>query len=69
MQFPDVHLIMLDHTHSVLCLKFEICRFCTLAKFRADVLFPHNFLILLHAGKQISSPLLRSSAKSLEKEN
>ena len=49
----------------VMCLKSEINK---LAKFRADVLFSHNFMIRLRISKKISLPLLRSYAKGLERE-
>ena len=50
---------------SVLWVKFEIC---ILAKFRADVLFASNFMILPQISKQISSSELTSYEKKLENE-
>ena len=58
--------IMLSY---VLCLTFEICTF---AKFRVDLLYSHNSMLLLssHTGKQKKSPLakLTLSAKGFENE-
>ena len=47
---------------TVQCLTFEIY---TLASFRADILFHHNFMILLHTSKQVSSNLVQTCSPIL----
>ena len=67
----SVHCIMVDHCSTImlsteLCLAYEIC---TLAKFRADVLFPVNFMILLHTSKQSFSQFHGESNLLLKKKS
>ena len=46
-------------------MKFEIC---ILAKFRTDVVFARNFMVLAQTSKQISSTELTSYEKKLRKQ-
>ena len=55
---------MVNHAQHCTVLMFEIC---TLAKFRADVFFRHNFMILLQTSKQISFTLTKIICKKLRK--
>ena len=56
---------MVDDTQPCTGLNFEIC---TLAKFRTDVLFHHNFLILLIQEKKLVQPYLDHLQIALERE-
>ena len=50
--FHNVHLIMVDDAQPCTVPAIQIC---TLAKFKGDVLFSHNFMVLFQTSKQISS--------------
>ena len=72
LKFSSKYLLMpvlyypFDHGRwlSALCLKVEIC---TLAKFRADVLFTHSFMVLLQKKRKNSSTYIICKRK-LKKE-